>query len=187
MIESAVGVSDALAILATCTISLALIRGWAEFSWLNDHAFIPGVSGTIGRVAHVEVPGRNFGVERGWLGIEPELHILCHGPATVEHGHDRIIIFAVAIIVWPGDHYIICVKHEPDSVVFLWSLICVELNIKVDCLSFLYGPGLERLRPVTWHIDVWRVRIVEVFGHLLTLQLFNGCVILIDLLKHPFE
>ena len=80
--------------------SLALIRGRAD-CWLNDHALIPGVSRTIGRVAHVEVSGRDSGVEfgPGWVGNELEVHILCHGPAAVEHGHDRIVCFAVARIV----------------------------------------------------------------------------------------
>ena len=92
-----------MAILAAPAISLALIVERAEhiLSGLNDHALMPGVSRAIGRVAQVEVSGRDSGVEfgSGWLGNELEVHILCHGPAAVEHGHDRIVILAVAIIV----------------------------------------------------------------------------------------
>ena len=59
---------------------------------------MPGVSRTIGRVGQLEVSGLDFGVVRDWMGIEPELDVLCRGPASVEHSLDQVCIATVASI-----------------------------------------------------------------------------------------
>ena len=86
MVESTIGLSVALAFGFSGAISLALAVGGARVGFL-DHSLIPGVSRSVGCIAHLEVLGRDPVGVGGWLGVNLEHRVLFH-LAPVEQGHD---------------------------------------------------------------------------------------------------
>ena len=86
MVESTIGLSVALAFGIAGAISLALAVGGARVEFL-DHSLIPGVSRSVGRIAHLEVLGRDPVGVAGWLRVNLE-HGVLFRLASVEHGHD---------------------------------------------------------------------------------------------------